>query len=214
MVSRLHYITQDVEGVTHTQLTELACQAGIDWVQLRIKNKSYQEWLKVAWETKQICKKYGAKLIINDNVLITKEIEADGVHLGKYDMNLKEARKILKNNFIIGGSTNTIEDIREMLENGADYIGLGPYRFTSTKESLNPLVGLDGIKSIMSSFEQISKKMIPVIAIGGIKLEDIEPLLQTGIYGIAVSSAINLAEDKILAMKNFSNELRKFAPTN
>lgn len=204
MISRLHYITQDLPSLSHSQLTEFACKGGADWVQLRVKNKSYNEWLKIAQETKWVCLKYGSKLIINDNVQIAKEVKADGVHLGKEDMNPKDARKFLGDHFIIGGSTNTIEDIKQMIENGADYAGIGPYRYTSTKEKLNPILGLDGIKN---TIEKIHPSGFPVIAIGGIRLEDIELLLQTGIHGVAVSSAINLSIDKINATKSILKKI-------
>ena len=203
MISRLHYITQDLPGFSHAQLAEFACKGGADWVQLRVKNKTYDEWLRMAQEAKLVCLKYGAKLIINDNVRIAKEVGADGVHLGKEDMNPKEARKILGSNFIIGGSTNSMEDVRRMMENGCEYIGIGPYRFTSTKENLNPVLGLEGIRKIADQFG----KKIPMVAIGGIKLEDIEPLMQTGIREVAVSSGINLAEDKIGTTEKFLKEL-------
>ena len=199
MISRLHYITQDLSNFSHSELAEFACKGGADWIQLRVKNKSYEELLKIAQETKLVCLKYGAKLIINDNVQIAKEILADGVHLGKEDVNPKEARKILGNNFIIGGSTNNMEDVRRQMSDGCDYIGVGPYKFTPTKEKLNPVLGLEGIKKIAEQFG----KQIPMIAIGGIKLEDVESLMQTGIHGVAVSSAINLAENKIENTKRF-----------
>ena len=210
MISKFHFITQDLPDFSHSQLAEFACKGGADWIQLRVKNKSFDEWKKISEETKAICKKYGAKIIINDNVQIAKEISADGVHLGKEDMNPKEARKILGNNFIIGGSTNNMEDVRWQMENGCDYIGVGPFRFTSTREKLNPILGLEGIKKITQEFGN----SIPMISIGGIKLEDIEPLMQTGIHGVAVSSAINLSENKIEATKNFRHELHKFALIN
>src|SRR3972149_45836 len=163
-ISRLHYITQDIPEFSHTELAEFACRGGADWVQLRVKNKSYDEWLKIAEEVKSVCKKFGAKLIINDNVLIAKKIGADGVHLGKDDMNPKEARKILGNNFIIGGSSNTMDDVKWLMNNCVDYIGIGPYHFTSTKEKLNPVLGLEGIKTIADKFGA----NISIIAIGGI----------------------------------------------
>jgi thiamine-phosphate pyrophosphorylase len=210
LISKFHFITQDLPDFSHSQLAEFACKGGADWIQLRVKNKSFDEWKKISEETKAICKKYGAKIIINDNVQIAKEISADGVHLGKEDMNPKEARKILGNNFIIGGSTNNMEDVRWQMENGCDYIGVGPFRFTSTREKLNPILGLEGIKKITQEFGN----SIPMISIGGIKLEDIEPLMQTGIHGVAVSSAINLSENKIEATKNFRHELHKFALIN
>jgi len=205
MISRLHYITQDLPDFSHAELAEFACKSGADWVQLRVKNKSFEEWLKIAEETKSFCKKFGVKLIINDNVQIAKEISADGIHLGKDDMNPKEARKILGKNFIIGGSTNTAGDVRKRIEEGCDYIGVGPFRYTSTKEKINPVLGLEGIKGIAEEFG----KQIPIIAIGGIQLEDIESLMQTGIHGLAVSSAINLQQDKVEMIKQFVSSLQK-----
>ena len=221
MISRLHYITQDLPDFSHSELAEFACKGGADWIQLRVKRPLsgsppkgerdfFHEWLKIAQETKLVCLKYGAKLIINDNVQIAKEISANGVHLGKDDMNPKEARKILGNNFIIGGSTNNMEDVRRQMADGCDYIGVGPYRFTSTKEKLNPVLRLEGIKKIAEQFG----KQIPMIAIGGIKLEDVESLMQTSIHGVAVSSAINLSENKIEATKKFKHELHELARIN
>ncbi len=203
-VSRFHYITQDLENFSHSQLAEFACKGGADWVQLRVKNKLYDEWKKIAVETKKVCQKYSAKLIVNDNVLIAKEISADGVHLGKEDIGIREARKILGDNFIIGGTANTMEDVRLLMRNGVDYIGIGPYCFTKTKKNLNPVLGLEGIRKIA---EQFGNK-IPIIAIGGIKLEDVESLMQTGIHGVAVSSAINFAEDKVEMTKKFLSEVK------
>ena len=201
-ISRLHYLTQNVPGFSHVKVAEFACRGGTDWVQLRVKNKSYDEWRQIAQEIKLVCLKYGAKLIINDNVRIAKEVGADGVHLGKEDMSPKEARNILGDTFIIGSSTNTMDDVRCLMEDGIDYIGIGPYRFTSTKKNLNPILGLEGIKKII---EQTS---LPVIAIGGIKLEDVEALMNIGVHGVAVSSAINMAEDKIEMTKKFVSSLR------
>lgn len=205
MISRFHYITQDLPGFSHAQLAEFACQGGADWVQLRIKGKSFQEWVTAALETNAICLKYGAKLIINDNVQIAKEVGAAGVHLGKDDTSPAEARKILGSNFIIGGSTNQMEEVKWMMDNGVDYIGIGPFRFTSTKEKLNPILGLEGIRSVAEKFGN----KIPMIAIGGIRLENVEPLMQTGIHGMAISSAINMAEDKSEIARRFIAALRQ-----
>lgn len=206
MIAQFHYITQDIEGFTHAQLAELACKGGADWVQLRVKKKPLDEWFKIAEETKSVCRKYKAKLIINDNVYLAKEIEADGVHLGKQDMNPVEAREILGKNFIIGGTANSMEDVKQQIANGSDYIGLGPYRFTTTKEKLNPILGLEGIKIIAEKFGD----KIPIIAVGGIKLEDVESLMNIGVHGIAVSSAINFSSDKIEMTKRICHELHKF----
>lgn len=199
-ISRLHYITQEVEGYTHAELAELACKGGARWVQLRVKGKPYKEWLEIAKKAQKVCKKYDAKLIINDNVLIAKEIKATGVHLGKEDTNPLEARSFLGNDFIIGRTCNTIEDIKELDGLKVDYVGLGPFRFTATKKKLSPVLGLEGLRQIIKI---LTVSPIPIIAIGGIKLEDIDDLMLTEVHGIAVSSAINLAADKQNTTKAF-----------
>jgi thiamine-phosphate pyrophosphorylase len=207
MISRLHYITQELPNYSHNELAEYACAGGVDWVQLRIKNKSYNDCLAIAVKTEAICKKHGAKLIINDNVTLAKAIRADGVHLGKTDMHPLEARKILGNEFIIGGTANTFEDIEILIKSGVDYIGLGPFRFTSTKENLSPILGYEGYEQLLKKCNE-KKNNIPIIAIGGIKAEDVKPLIKIGLYGIAVSSAINLSDNKTEVAKKFINKLK------
>ena len=192
IVHRFHYLTQDLPDITHQQLAEIACENGIRWLQLRVKNKPFDEWLQIAKEVKSVCDKYQTILIINDNAEIAKEIDADGVHLGKNDMSVAEERAILGKDKIIGGTANTTEDIKHLQSAGVDYIGLGPYKFTETKKNLNSIVGLQGYSAML----QFYNSTIPVIAIGGIQLEDVQPLMNTGVYGIAVSSAINLADNK------------------
>ena len=207
MISKLHYITQEIVGKTHAQLAEEACQNGVRWVQLRLKNKSEEEWKTIAIETLAVCKKHGAKLIINDNVVLAKEIGADGVHLGKRDMSPVEARKILGSNFIIGGTANTFEDVKSHTAAGVDYIGLGPFRFTATKEKLSPVLGLQGYSTIMRQCRRVQIS-IPVIAIGGIIPEDVEEIIGTGIYGVAIAGAIANAENKSEVISKFNAVLR------
>jgi len=207
-ISRLHYITQDnIPGFTHAQLAEEACKGGADWVQLRVKGKGTAEWRKIAEETLAVCKQYNAKLIINDNVRIAKEIGADGVHLGNDDMQPEEAREKLGDQFIIGGTANTFFHLESKCK-FVDYIGLGPFRFTNTKEKLSPVLGAEGYKQILSSCKNAGIE-IPVIAIGGIKEDDLDGIFQTGIYGVAIASIVNAAENKAAAMKNFIQHLEK-----
>ncbi len=205
MISRLHYITQQTENFSHAEHAEFACIGGVNWVQLRVKNTDYDEWKKIALEVQSICKKNEATFIINDNVTLAKEIGADGVHLGLNDMHPKEARRILGNNFIIGGTAHNLDEAKFQIENHVDYIGIGPYRFTSTKNDLSDILGLNGIDKII---KEIQTK-IPFIAIGGIKVDDIPSLLNTGIYGVAVSSAINLEEDISASANKFVHAINK-----
>lgn len=202
MISKLQYITQDTESKSHSRLAEEACAAGIDWVQLRLKNKPQNEWKEIALATLAICNAYKAKLIINDNVSLAKEIGAHGVHLGKQDMSTTEARKILGSNFIIGGTANTFEDIKMHARAGVDYVGLGPFRFTATKDKLSPILSIEGYKSVIEKC-RIENISTPLIAIGGIVADDVPAIMETGIYGVAVASAISFAEDKKEAVKKF-----------
>ena len=199
-ISKLHYITA---SPAHA---EEACKGGVDWIQLRVKNKSEDEWKQIAEETKNICRKYGAKLIVNDSVKLAKIIGADGVHLGKEDMPPDEARKLLGPDFIIGGTANTFQDIHRLALLKVNYIGLGPFRFTQTKKNLSPLLELQGFVDLMKqcAAENITT---PIIAIGGIQLNDVEALLGTGVYGLAVSSAISDAAGLSSAAKSFIDKI-------
>ena len=199
-ISKLHYITANPSHA------EEACKGGVDWIQLRVKNKSEYEWKLIAEETKKVCRKYGAKLIVNDSVRLAKIIGADGVHLGKEDMPPDEARKLLGQDFIIGGTANTFDDIQRLALLKVNYVGLGPFRFTQTKKNLSPLLGLQGYLDLIKecAAENIS---VPIIAIGGIQLNDVDALLGTGVYGLAVSSAISDAEDISLGAKSFIDKI-------
>ncbi len=187
-ISRLHYI------ITTPEQAEQACSAGADWIQLRLKNKSYEDWKAIALETQAVCRSHQSRLIINDHAHLAGDIGSDGLHLGKEDMPVREARQLLGPEIIIGGTANTREDILMHDEAGASYIGLGPFRFTTTKKNLSPVLGLAGYASLMTAL-QGQGISIPVIAIGGITLEDVPLLLKTGIHGIAVSSAITRARN-------------------
>lgn len=188
MIAKLHFITQETAACNHLQAIEAACAAGVDWVQLRIKDKPKEDVLSIARDAKAICDKYGAKLIVNDYPEIAKEVDAYGVHVGKEDMPLREVRKIVGDK-IIGASANTLEDLLNHEKNGADYIGLGPFRFTSTKKKLSPVLGIEGYKNIVKEYHGRGYST-PLVAIGGIEEADISALMETGIHGVAISSAI------------------------
>jgi len=185
MIEKLQFIT------TTASLAKHACEGGVRWVQLRLKNVHYDVYKAEALAVQHICKHYGATFIIDDNVALAQEIGADGVHIGKEDMPLKDARTLLGNDFIIGCTANTVDDIIAIAaQEQADYIGLGPYRFTATKEKLSPILGLEGYRNIFDSLQKRNINVPPVIGIGGIEAGDIPALLQTGLHGVAVSSAL------------------------
>ena len=172
-------------------------------MQLRVKDMDFYSWLTIAMEVRVITNYYKCILIINDSIEIAMKIGADGVHLGKSDMPVAEARKIAGDNFIIGATANNEEDFVKALVSGADYIGLGPYRYTNTKANLSPVLGLERMAAMAGK-----QSKVPVIAIGGIHLNDIELILDAGIYGVAVSSTINLAENRDKAADHFVNRIK------
>lgn len=187
IISRLQYITPDTSLADIVKNTETACKSGVNWVQLRVKNRCYEEWLEIAEQVKKVCNQYQAKFIINDNVQVAKEIGSDGVHLGKTDMPVTEARRQLGPGYIIGATANSLEDLEQLRDMHPDYIGLGPFRFTTTKKNLSPVLGQDAYGPLLKGFN----RNIPIIAIGGIQLDDLPEISALGIYGIAVCSSIN-----------------------
>lgn len=182
----------------------LALEGGCTWIQLRMKGATDDEAEPVALELLDECRKRGATFILDDRVQLCKKIGADGVHLGKNDMPVNEARELLGHEFIIGGTANTFDDIKRLRAQSADYIGCGPFRFTRTKDNLAPILGLDGYRQIV---EQMQKELvrIPVCAIGGIELADVPALLSAGVQGVAVSGAILRADNPAEMMRNFLN---------
>ena len=199
-INALHYIT------TNPEAAELACRGGVRWVQLRVKNQPHSTWKQLALETQAVCRCYGATLLINDNPRLAQEIGADGVHVGQADMPPAEARDMLGSKFIIGGTANTFADVQRLVAAGADYVGLGPFRFTPTKKNLSPVLGLAGYAEIMRQC-QAAGITVPVIGIGGILLGDVAQLLAIGLHGIAVSGAISGAEEPTGAAELFVREL-------
>jgi len=207
-ISQLHYISQELNGKSHAQNIREACDAGVDWVQLRIKDKSIDEVREIAFEVKEVCEEFNVTYLINDYVEIAKEIDTDGVHLGKTDMDIYAARLVLGEDKIIGATANSFEDVLAIAKIGVDYIGLGPYRFTDTKANLNPILGLEGFQFIMKKCKA-ENIHIPIIAIGGIIPEDVSGLLSNGINGVAVSSMINKALNKKEMVSLFANSFHK-----
>ena len=192
----IQFISHFTEQHTYLDSIRLALEGGIKWVQLRMKEASEEEFLSVGTEVRRLCDQYGATFIIDDHVELVHKLNADGVHLGKNDMPIIEARRILGNDIIIGGTANTFEDIASHYQATANYIGCGPFRFTTTKKGLSPTFGLVGYRSIMQKVKEAAID-IPVVAIGGITAEDIPGIMQTGISGIALSGAILRAENPI-----------------
>lgn len=192
----IQFISHFTEQHTYLDSIRLALEGGIKWVQLRMKDATEDEIISVGTEVRRLCDQHSATFIIDDHVELVHKLKADGVHLGKNDMPIAEARNILGKDIIIGGTANTFEDIAAHYQATANYIGCGPFRFTTTKKGLSPTLGLEGYRSIMTKVKEAGIN-IPVVAIGGITAEDIPDIMQTGISGIALSGAILRAENPI-----------------
>ncbi len=196
----VQFITHFTASISYPDSARIALEGGCRWVQLRMKDASEEELKNTAIRVQDLCRQYGATFIIDDHVDLVKQIGADGVHLGKLDMPIKEARERLGKSFIIGGTANTFEDIRQHAADGADYIGCGPFRFTTTKQKLSPILGLDGYRSILARMKEEGLS-IPVVGIGGITREDIPALKAVGLSGIALSGGILKAGNPVREME-------------
>lgn len=202
----IQFITHSNTRYDYVEGARLALEGGCRWIQLRMKDAQEVDFLLAAKQIGAMCKEYGATFILDDHVEWVGITGADGVHLGKNDMPVDEARNQLGANRIIGGTANTFEDVERLWRQGANYIGCGPYRFTTTKKNLSPVLGLDGSRHIISKMKAHDIN-IPVVAIGGILQPDIKDVMATGVSGIAVSGAILNAENPVEEMKRFIDSL-------
>jgi thiamine-phosphate pyrophosphorylase len=205
MLHRLQYISQGETPQEHLENIRTMLDSGVKLIQIRLKKTEKQVYLEYAASAKELCKRHDANLIINDEPHIARSIQADAVHLGLNDMQIAEARKIVPG-MLIGGTANTFEQVRQRCKENADYIGLGPFRFTVTKEKLSPLLGVNGYKTILGKMQD-EKLTTPVYGIGGIELKDVEALMGTGVYGIAVSGLLTHSANKEKLVKELTKIL-------
>lgn len=202
----IQFITHSNNRYGYVDGARLALEGGCRWVQLRMKEATEVEFMAAAAEIGRLCKEHGATFVLDDHVEWVEKTGADGVHLGKNDMPIDEARKILGSDKIIGGTANTLEDVERLYRQGADYIGCGPFRFTTTKKNLSPVLGLEGYQHIIDQMKSHGIDL-PIVAIGGILESDIKSILATGVSGIAVSGGILNAENPVEEMQRFLKHL-------
>ncbi|VIG09043.1 thiamine-phosphate pyrophosphorylase [Clostridioides difficile] len=187
---RLYLITDSemLEGRDFYKCIEDAISSGITTVQLREKNTCGREFLRKAMKLREITKRYGVKFIINDRVDIALICDADGVHVGQSDIDVREVRKLIGNDKILGVSARTLEEAIYAKNDGADYLGIGSIFATSTK--------LDAKSASFETVKEIKEKVdMPFVLIGGINLDNIDKLKCLDSDGYAIISAILKAED-------------------
>ena len=200
-MTSIQYITHENQRLSYLDGAILALMGGCKWVQLRMKEASDEEFLVVGSQLRELCKIYSATFILDDRVHLVKPLGADGVHLGKNDMPIDEARRCLQSDkVIIGGTANTFDDIKRLHQQGANYIGCGPFRYTETKKKLAPILGFQGYKSLVEKMKS-EEITLPIFAIGGILYDDVKALLSIGIDGIAISGGVLNADNPIEKMK-------------
>ena len=182
-MGEVQFITHYTAHYSYVDSARLALEGGCRWIQLRMKETPVADIEPIAREVQQLCRHYHATFLIDDQVELVRRLQADGVHLGKNDMPVEEARRLLGSQFIIGGTANTFDDVKRLYEAGADYIGCGPFRYTTTKEETSAILGLEAMQHRQADEAAASTCHR---SIGGITRTDIPPLMQTGVSGIAV----------------------------
>lgn len=202
----LQFITHPSDRYTIPEEVQMAIEGGCKWIQLRMKDATYDEMKSTALEIIPICGENDIILVIDDNVELVNELRVHGVHLGKNDMDPRKAREILGPHAIIGVTANTADDILSFRGIDVDYVGVGPFRHTTTKKNLAPVIGLDGYKDIVAKVTAAGNKL-PLVAIGGITLEDVTGIMATGVQGIAVSGSIINAPDPVRYTTQLLNAL-------
>lgn len=208
-MGQIQFITHTTERFSYVDSARLALQGGCRWIQLRMKDHTEDDIEKAAREIMPLCREVGATFVVDDHVELAYRIGADGVHLGKNDMPVNEARAITSPSFVIGGTANTFEDIERLAAQGADYIGCGPFRFTTTKNNLSPILGLEGYRKIMERVREANIKL-PIVAIGGIMCADIADIMQTGLSGLAVSGSVLRSPSPVDEMRCFMDIMANY----
>ncbi|MBB2150943.1 thiamine phosphate synthase [Pedobacter gandavensis] len=205
-IEKLQFITHDIHQHSHIEQANIACSAGAKWIQYRCLTKNDEELLNDINAIAAICDDWGATLIVTDHIHLNGKADIQGFHIEDMDADFVKIRKQLGEAITIGGSSNTLEGLIRLASEGVDYAGFGPFFTTTTKPNNAPLLGVSGYEKAIKALK--AKEIdLPVLAVGGVTLSDIDPLMLTGIFGIAASSAINQAEDMRAAYSAFYDSI-------
>lgn len=188
---RLHIITDMhvQDRFTHLELAALALEGGATTLQLRDKQAGARELVATAVQIGVLCRRRRVPLLINDRADVAWASDADGVHLGEGDLSLADARRLLGPNRILGASADHAEEAVARSRAGADYVGLGPVFATRTKIDTGPVLGLEGLRAAALV------SPAPLVAIGGLTLDNLDDVLATGVYGVALLGAVCMSRD-------------------
>ncbi len=209
-IEKLHYITHDIPHLSHIEQAQLACEAGAKWIQYRCLSKSDEALLQDIKAIAEICDDWGTTLIVTDHIHLNGKADIQGFHIEDMNADFIALRKLVGSDITLGGSANTIENLIRLAKEGADYVGYGPFGATETKPNNYEHLGIEGYQQLVRELKA-QRINIPILAVGGVKIYDVELLMQTGIYGIAVSGAINYADDVIEAYQDFYTLVKESA---
>ncbi|MEH3113700.1 thiamine phosphate synthase [Pedobacter terrae] len=209
-IEKFQYITHDIPYLSHIEQVQLACEAGAKWIQYRCLSKSDEELLQDIKVIAEICDDWGTTLIVTNHIHLNGKADIQGFHIENMDADFIALRKLVGNDITLGGSANTVENLIRLSQEGVDYVGYGPFGETKTKPNNYEQLGLEGYQQVVKALKA-QPISVPVLAVGGIKTYDVEALMQTGIYGIAVSGAVNFADDFIEAYQDFYTSVKESA---
>ncbi|GGI23219.1 thiamine phosphate synthase [Pedobacter mendelii] len=201
-IEKLQYITHDIPHLTHVEQAQNACEAGAKWIQYRCLSKTDEELLQDINEIAGICDDWGTTLIVTNHIHLNEKADIQGFHIEDMDADFNKLRTQVGDDITLGGSANTIDNLIRLAKQGVDYAGFGPFAVTETKPNNYPFITLSQYRNAIKELENQNLNL-PILAVGGITNYDVESLMQTGIYGIAVSGAINFADDFTQAYQDF-----------
>lgn len=201
-ISKLHYLTQDLRDRTHLEQVILACESGCKWIQYRCLSKSNQEMLEELHQIATVCDDWGTTLLVTNHWHLLPQADIQGVHIEDMDADVSIIRAKIGEDKILGASATYYPQIVNHIKNGVDYIGCGPFAHTDTKPNNHQHWDVTGYQNMMDNLAK-DELSIPLIAAGGVNLESVKALMETGIHGIAVSGAINKSNNPSAAYKDF-----------
>lgn len=206
-ISRFHYLTQDLPQKSHLEQVTVACESGANWIQYRCFSKTEDQHLDEINRIAEICDDWGTTLIITDHVSLLAKADIQGVHIEDMSADFIAIRKEIGPDKTLGASANTFDDIKRIAASGVvDYIGCGPFAVTLTKPNDYPILGVEGYQAINAEMDRL-RIAIPILAVGGVTAADVEALMATGVYGVAVSAAINKSDNPASAFKEIYRKL-------
>ena len=201
-IEKLHYITHDLPNFSHVDQVQLACEAGAKWIQYRCLSKADAELQQEINTIAEICDDWGTTLIVTNHIHLNGKADIQGFHIEDMDADFIALRKLVGDDITLGGSANTVNGLLRLAKEGADYVGFGPFAISETKPNKYPVLTFEDYKKATDKLTEEGINL-PILAVGGITLYDVEALMQTNIHGIAVAGAINNADDFIQAYQDF-----------